>query len=67
MDEERSLCPVPSRKREEGFTLIEMMVALAVFSLAAMALIRLEGATIRSTGKHMGRPSAIPIDIEDRI
>ncbi len=33
-----------------GFTLIEMMVALAVFSLAALALIRLEGATIRSTG-----------------
>lgn len=40
----------PSRKRSGGFTLIEMMVALAVFSLAAMALIRLEGATIRSTG-----------------
>uniref|UniRef100_S0DFA9 Putative general secretion pathway protein I n=1 Tax=termite gut metagenome TaxID=433724 RepID=S0DFA9_9ZZZZ len=36
--------------RDKGFTLIEMMVALAVFSLAAMALIRLEGATIRSTG-----------------
>jgi general secretion pathway protein I len=33
--------------RSGGFTLIEMMVALAVFSLAAMALIRLEGATIR--------------------
>lgn len=33
--------------REAGFTLIEMMVALAVFSLAALALIRLEGATIR--------------------
>ncbi len=32
---------------EHGFTLIEMMVALAVFSLAALALIRLEGATIR--------------------
>ena len=31
----------------KGFTLIEMMVALAVFSLAALALIRLEGATIR--------------------
>jgi len=31
----------------QGFTLIEMMVALAVFSLAALALIRLEGATIR--------------------
>ncbi len=34
--------------RQAGFTLIEMMVALAVFSLAAMALIRLEGAIIRS-------------------
>jgi general secretion pathway protein I len=33
--------------KRNGFTLIEMMVALAVFSLAAMALIRLEGATIR--------------------
>ena len=33
--------------RERGFTLVEMMVALAVFSLAALALIRLEGATIR--------------------
>ena len=30
-----------------GFTLIEILVALAVFSLAAMALVRLESATIR--------------------
>ena len=37
------------RSPEYGFTLIEIMVALAVFSLAALALIRLEGATIRST------------------
>ena len=36
--------------RTRGFTLIEMMVALAVFSLAALALIRLEGATIRTAG-----------------
>ncbi|MEO5867121.1 MAG: type II secretion system minor pseudopilin GspI [Sphingomonas sp.] len=34
-------------RRERGFTLIEMMVALAVFSLAALALIRLESTTIR--------------------
>jgi general secretion pathway protein I len=37
------------RSADRGFTLIEIMVALAVFSLAALALIRLEGATIRST------------------
>ena len=30
-----------------GFTLIEIMVALAVFSLAVLALLRLETATIR--------------------
>ncbi len=35
------------RCAEHGFTLIEIMVALAVFSLAAMALVRLESATIR--------------------
>ncbi len=35
------------RYAEHGFTLIEIMVALAVFSLAAMALVRLESATIR--------------------
>jgi len=30
---------------ERGFTLIEMLVALAIFSLAALALLRLGGAT----------------------
>jgi general secretion pathway protein I len=34
---------------EKGFTLIEMLVALAVFSLAALALLRLEGATVSTT------------------
>lgn len=37
------------RSAEHGFTLIEMLVALAVFSLAALALMRLEGATLSST------------------
>ena len=32
---------------ERGFTLIEILVALAVFSLAALALIRLETASVR--------------------
>ncbi|MGU3316642.1 type II secretion system minor pseudopilin GspI [Sphingomonas sp. M6A6_1c] len=36
--------------RTRGFTLIEIMVALAVFSLAVLALLRLETATIR--GAH---------------
>ncbi len=33
----------------EGFTLVEMLVALAIFSLAALALLRLEGATVSNT------------------
>ncbi|HEY0149505.1 MAG TPA: type II secretion system minor pseudopilin GspI [Allosphingosinicella sp.] len=36
-------------KSETGFTLIEMLVALAIFSLAALALLRLEGATVKNT------------------
>ncbi len=39
----------PSRSAQQGFTLIEMLVALAIFSLAALALLRLEGATLFST------------------
>jgi general secretion pathway protein I len=35
--------------REAGFTLIETLVAMAIFSLAALALLRLEGATLSST------------------
>lgn len=36
------------RSAEHGFTLLEMLVALAVFSLAALALVRLQGVTLRT-------------------
>ncbi len=36
------------RGAERGFTLLEMLVALAVFSLAALALVRLQGVTLRT-------------------
>ena len=34
---------------ERGFTLVEMLVALAIFSLAALALMRLQGASATAT------------------
>jgi len=34
-----------------GFTLIEMMVALAIFSLVALTLLKLEGTIIRNSGE----------------
>jgi len=36
---------------EGGFTLIEMLVALALFSLAALALLRLNGATATNSAR----------------
>ena len=36
---------------QNGFTLIEMLVALSLFSLAALALVRLQGTTTQSTGR----------------
>ena len=45
----------PSRSSAEsseaGFTLIEMLVALAIFSLAALALLRLGGATAANSAR----------------
>lgn len=41
------MAPRAFSPRQAGFTLIEIMVALAVFSLAVLALVRLESATIR--------------------
>ncbi len=39
------------RPGERGFTLIEMLVALAIFSLAALALLRLGGATAANSAR----------------
>ena len=40
-----------NERGQAGFTLIEMLVALAIFSLAALALLRLEGATVANTAR----------------
>ncbi|MEP2101623.1 MAG: type II secretion system minor pseudopilin GspI [Parasphingorhabdus sp.] len=40
-----------NKSGESGFTLIEMLVALSVFSLAALALIRLQGYTARNAAE----------------
>ncbi len=38
------------RAARNGFTLVEMLVALSIFSLAALALLRLGGATLSTSG-----------------
>lgn len=56
------------RSGEAGFTLLEILVALAVFSLAALALIRLQGITVRTAadldGKAMSRIVANNLMVE---
>jgi general secretion pathway protein I len=41
--------PPERPEREAGFTLIELLVALAVFAVAALTLLRMEGASIART------------------
>ncbi|MET0239404.1 MAG: type II secretion system minor pseudopilin GspI [Sphingobium sp.] len=38
------------RSAEHGFTLLEMLVALAIFSLAGLALVRLQAVSVRTAG-----------------
>jgi general secretion pathway protein I len=47
----RSASPASRPAQERGFTLIEMLVALAIFSLAALALLRLGGATATNSAR----------------
>jgi len=39
-----------AKGRESGFTLLEMLVALSVISIAALALIRLDAYAVRTAG-----------------
>ena len=50
-----SRAPKPS---EQGFTLIELMVALSIFSLAALALVRVQGMAVRNTADLQAREIA---------
>jgi general secretion pathway protein I len=43
-----SLAKRRSMTKANGFTLIEMMVALSVFSLAALAMVNLQGYSVRT-------------------
>lgn len=47
----RSASAADRPRREAGFTLIEMLVALVIFSLAALALLRLGGATAANSAR----------------
>lgn len=43
------MLPAERLCQKNGFTLLEIMVALAIFSLAALAMVRLQGYSVRTT------------------
>ena len=49
---------VQGGSKETGFTLIEMLVALSVFAIAALALVRLDGFALSTTAELDGRAMA---------
>ncbi|MET0360188.1 MAG: type II secretion system minor pseudopilin GspI [Sphingobium sp.] len=42
------MCPRAVDAAQQGFTLLEMLVALAIFSLAGLALVRLQAVSVRT-------------------
>jgi general secretion pathway protein I len=58
----------PGKPAEAGFTLIEMLVALAIFGLACLTLLRLEGAMVSTAAslheKILGQIVARNIAVE---
>lgn len=46
------------RSAQQGFTLLEMLVALAIFSLAALALVRLQAVSARTSADLRTRTMA---------
>lgn len=55
------MSPSAARPAEQGFTLIEMLVALAIFSLAALALLRLGGATAANSARLESQAMALVV------
>jgi general secretion pathway protein I len=51
----RDNCRVSRRRAASGFTLLEMLVALAIFSLAGLALVRLQAVSVRTAADLDGR------------
>ena len=49
---------IARRRAEAGFTLIEMLVALSVFSIAALALVRLDAFALSTTSELGARAMA---------
>jgi general secretion pathway protein I len=54
-----------NQRQTAGFTLLEVLVALAVFSLAALALLRLQGASI-ATATRLDEKLIAAIALENR-
>lgn len=54
----RHTCPARRPAEPNGFTLIEMLVALSVFSIAALALLRLDSYAVATTADLDARAAA---------